>query len=281
MYNLLRFFIRYHLFILFVALEAFCFFLIYRNGKYQKAAYISVANGISGKVYDVYKGGADYFYLRRYSDSLVEENAYLRSQLLESKFDNRVDSGMVSDTSKRFVQTYTYITARVIRNSVNRSTNLIYLDKGRRHGITPQMGVIAPNGIVGQVIDATDDYAAVMSVLSKDFKVSARFKKNEYFGNLHWNGLSSTTAILEEIPKHVPVKEGDTVVTSGYSQMFPRNIMIGVVKKIKSHPDKTFLDVTVALSTDFGNISYVYVAKNLRKQELQQLDSLTKTTNND
>jgi len=87
--------------------------------------------------------------------------------------------------------------------------------------------------------------------------------------------MNSTTATLEEIPKHVPVKEGDTVVTSGYSQLFPRNIMIGVVKKVKSYPDKTFLDVTVSLSTDFGNLGYVYIARNLRKQELQLLDSLS------
>lgn len=255
--------------------------LIYQNNKYNQAAYVNVANGVSGKAFDVYQSGVDYFYLKRYSDSLVAENASLRKQLLESQYDNRADTGEVRDTAARFVQTYTYLTARVIKNSVNRATNIIYLDKGRRHGITPQMGVIAPNGIVGQVINVTDDYAAVMSVLSKDFKVSARFKKNEYFGNLHWNGMNSTTATLEEIPKHVPVKEGDTVVTSGYSQLFPRNVMIGVVKKVKSYPDKTFLEVSVSLSTDFGNLGYVYIARNLRKQELQLLDSLSNVTGND
>ncbi len=281
MYNLLRFLLRYHLFILFVSLEIFCFYLIFRNNKYNEAAYVNVANGISGTVYASYKGGVDYFYLKRYSDSLVQENAYLRQQLLESKFDNQVNSGTVSDSAKRFVQSYTYLTARVIRNSVNRSTNLIYLDKGKLHGVGKQMGVIAPNGIVGQVVSVTDNYAAVMSVLSKDFKVSAKFKKNEYFGNLHWDGLNSTTAVLEEIPKHVPVKEGDTVLTSGYSQLFPRNVMIGTVKKVKSYPDKTFLDVTVKLSTDFGNLSYVYVTKDLRKQEIVLLDSLVNANKHD
>lgn len=281
MYNLFRFLVRYHLFILFVLLEVFCFYLVYRSNKYNEVAYVNVANGLSGEVYATYKGGVDYLYLKRYSDSLVMENASLRQQLLESKFDNKVDSGTVSDSAKRFVQNYTYLTAHVIRNSVNRATNLIYLDKGKLHGIDKQMGVIAPNGIVGQVVSVTDNYAAVMSVLSKDFKVSAKFKKNEYFGNLHWDGINSTTAVLEEIPKHVPVKVGDTVLTSGYSQLFPRNIMIGTVKKVKSYPDKTFLDVTVQLSTDFGNLSYVYVAKNLRKQEILLLDSLSNANKND
>ena len=137
------------------------------------------------------------------------------------------------------------------------------------------MGVFNANGIVGQVTYVTDNYAAVMSVLSKDFKVSAKLKKSEYFGNMHWDGINSTTATLEEIPKHVPIKVGDTIVTSGFSELFPRNIMIGTVKKFWTEPDKNFLNVTVSLSTDFGNLSYVYVVKNFGRGELQTLDSLT------
>ncbi len=276
MYNLFRFFVRYHLFIIFVLLEVFCFYLIYSNSQYQKASFISTANNLSGKVYSTYSGITDYLYLRDINDSLARENASLHGQLLESKTDNVVLGGVVSDSSKRSVQVFSFITARVIRNTVNRTSNIIYLNKGKLQGVEKQMGVIAPNGIVGQVINVTDNYSAVMSLLSKDFKVSARFKKNEYFGNLHWEGINTTSARLEEIPKHVPVKVGDTLVTSGFSQLFPRNVMIGTVQKVNAEPDKTFLDVTVRLSTGFGNLSYVYVVNNMRKTELQLLDSLSK-----
>ena len=54
-----------------------------------------------------------------------------------------------------------------------------------------------------------------------------------------------------------------------------------MVKKVKSEADKPFLDVTVNLSTDFGNLSYVYIVKNLRKQEILVLDSIAKTQKND
>lgn len=276
MYNLFRFFLRYHLFILFLSLEVFCFFLIYRGKKYNQAAFTNFADNLSGSVYKSYTGVTDYLYLRKMSDSLVAENAYLRGQLRESKFDSRADTIHVNDTIGRFVQHFTYVPARVIRNSVNQASNLIYLNRGRLQGVNRQMGVFNSNGIVGQVISVTDNYAGVMSVLSKDFKVSAKLKKNEFFGNLHWDGINSTTATLEEIPKHVPVQVGDTIVTSGYSELFPRNIMIGKVKSVKAQPDKNFLDITVELSTDFGNLSYVYVVKNLSRNELQLLDSLVK-----
>ena len=138
------------------------------------------------------------------------------------------------------------------------------------------MGVINANGIVGQVINVTDNYAAVMSVLSKDFKISAKLKKSEFFGNVHWDGVNSTSATLKDIPKHVPVAIGDTIVTSGFSELFPRNLMIGTVKKVKTEADKNFLEITVDLSTNFGNLSYVYVVNNMKRDELQSLDSLTK-----
>ena len=276
MYNLFRFFLRYHLFILFISLEFFCFFLTYRTKKYNQAAYDNFGLAMGGKVHNTFTGITDYLYLRKMSDSLVNENAALRQKLIESKFDTRVDSAQVSDTGSRYVQHFSYLTARVIYNSVDQASNLIYLNRGRLQGISRQMGVFNANGIVGQVISVTDNYAAVMSVLSKDFKVSAKLKKSEYFGNMHWDGINSTTATLEEIPKHVPFNVGDTIVTSGFSELFPRNIMIGTVKKVKTQADKNFLEITVNLSTDFGNLSYVYIVKNIRRNELQLLDSLSK-----
>lgn len=274
MYNLFQFFLRYYLFLLFVSLEIFCFYLIFQNKHYNEVAYMNVANSVSGKVYSTYTGVSDYLYLRRFSDSLVDENAKLRAQLLDSKYISKIDSGILRDSTLKNVQQYSYISARVIHNSVNEAANLIYLDRGRLQGVGKQMGVINANGIVGQVVAVTDNYSAVMSVLSKEFKVSAKFKKNEFFGNLHWDGVNSTTASMEDIPKHVPVKVGDTLVTSGFSQLFPRNIMVGRVKTVKMEPDKNFLEITVDLSTNFGSLSYVYVVNNLKKQEILLLDSL-------
>lgn len=274
MYNLFRFLLRYHLLLLFLALEGFCFFLIYRNSRYHEVMFVSAANDVNGKVFTVYSEAAGYLHLRSVNDSLAAENASLRARLLESKYDNKVDSGRVYDTIGRFVQTYAYIPAHVIRNSVSQSTNYIFLDRGSKQGIKKQMGVICPNGIVGQVVGVTENYASVMSVLSDEFKVSAKFKNSEYFGNLHWTGGNVTSALLENIPKHATVKPGDTVVTSGYSLLFPKNVMVGVVEKVTTIPERNFLDVSVKLSTDFGNLNYVYIVNNMKRAEMQQFDTL-------
>lgn len=243
---------------------------------------MNVANNTSGKLFESYKGVTDYLYLKKYSDSLVAENARLHAQLKQSLYYDTAIAGTVTDTfTDKFIQVYDYIPARVIRNTVNQANNIIYLDKGRLHGIDRRMGVISPNGIVGQVIDITDHYSAVMSVLNKNFKVSAKIKKTGDFGNLYWDGMGPTSARLDDIPKHVLVKVGDTIVTSGYSEMYPRDVAIGRVKKIVAEPDKNFLEIEVELSTPFTGVSYVYVVDNLRKPEIKILDSLSKAGNNE
>lgn len=274
MYNLFRFLLRYYLLLLFLALEGFCFYLIYRNSKYHEVMFVTAANNVNGKVFTVYSETAGYLHLRSVNDSLAAENAALRAQLLDSKYDNRIDSGRLFDTIGRYVQTYNYISAHVIRNSVSQTTNYLFLDRGSKQGIMKQMGVICPNGIVGQVVGVTVNYASVMSVLSDQFKVSAKFKNSDYFGNLHWTGGNVTTAVLENIPKHATVKVGDTVVTSGYSLLFPKNIMVGIVDKVGAIPERNFLDVRVKLSTDFGNLNYVYIVNNMKRAEMQQFDTL-------
>jgi rod shape-determining protein MreC len=280
MYNLLRFIVRYYLFFFFLILEGFCFYLIYQNSKYHQAAFVNMANGANGKLYQTVSGVTDYLYLRQMSDSLVAENAMLRAKLKESTNDRSVAAQKQTDTiGNKLEQVFTYIPAKVIHNSVNLSANYIFINRGRNQGITPQMGVISPGGVVGQVVNVTDDYSAVMSLLNKNFKVSAKLRNSNYFGTLSWEGKNTTLAKLKEIPKHVKINVGDTVVTSGYSELFPENVMVGKVKHVNAEPEENFLDIDVTLSTNMNNISYVYVVNNLKRKEFLVLDSVVKKAN--
>jgi rod shape-determining protein MreC len=280
MYNLFRFIVRYYLFIFFLLLEGFCFYLIYQNSHYHQAAFVNMANSANGKIYQAYSGATDYLYLRKFSDSLVAENAALHTRLRESGNDTITASKKQTDTlHHNLEQVYTYIPAKVIHNTVNLSANYIYINRGKNQGITAQMGVISPGGVVGQVVNVTDDYAAVMSLLNKNFKVSAKLKNSNYFGTLSWEGKNTTLAKLREIPKHVRLHVGDTIVTSGYSELFPENVIVGKVQHVHAEPEENFLDVDVILSTNMANLSYVYVVNNLKRKEFQVLDSVVKKNN--
>lgn len=279
MYNLVRFIVRYALLIFFIFLESFCAFLIYNNSRFHKAAFINRSNAIAGKAFDSYSSITQYLTLGKVNDSLAAENAYLKAKNIESLSIIQNQYTTVHDTLGRTLQVYTYNPAKVIKNSINQSANYIYINKGSFNNIKPQMGVIVDRGIVGQVVDVTENYAAVMSVLNKNFRASAKLKNSDFFGQLFWEGNSVNTLKLEEIPKHVPVKIGDTVLTSGYSILFPEGVMVGRVTKINAEPEKNFLEIDVKLSADMTNLSYVYVVDHLYKSELQKLDTTTQKLN--
>lgn len=274
MNNLLRFITRYGLFFVFLILQGICFYFIYQRSVYHQTFFNGLGNEVAMHGYNSYANVEHYFYLQRENDSLVVENSQLRKNLAESQYNpSFFHVSAIDTTTKEKVLRFTYIPAKIIRNSIDKSANYIYIDKGYNQGIKKQMGVITPNGIVGQVVDVTPNFAAVMSVLNKNFKAGAKLKNANYFGTIHWDGINPAVVRFDEIPKHVKVNKGDTVVSSGYSDLFPENIMIGRVQSINAAPEKNFLEIQVKLHADLQKLSYVYVVDNLMRNEIVKLDS--------
>jgi rod shape-determining protein MreC len=180
---------------------------------------------------------------------------------------------VIKDTLRK--QQYTYITARVINNSVNRRNNYLTLDKGSLQGIEKDMGVISSSGVVGIVKDVSKHYCTVMSVLHKNTRISARFNHNNYFGSPVWDGNDSREATLLDIAKHVKFSVGDTLVTTVFSSIFPEGVMVGVVKESNIKKGDNFYKITVNLSANFLNLSHVYIVNNLLKKEQQELEAGT------
>ena len=139
------------------------------------------------------------------------------------------------------------------------------------------MAVAGPEGIVGIVYGASDHFATVIPVINRNFRVSARFKKNGFYGSLSWDGHSYRHAILNEIPLHAPVERGDSLVVTGYSSSFPAGIPVGVVDRIEQK-DGSFYTIGVQLCTDFRKLHYVTVIKDLMKAEREKLELQTAET---
>jgi len=175
----------------------------------------------------------------------------------------------ISDSSFR------YIGAKVIRNSINRQKNYLMLDRGAKNGIGVDMGVVSADGIVGTVIQVSENYSLVMSVLNISNKINARIKKNGYTGTVEWDGKNYRKGILSDIPTHVIMFKGDTIVTSGNSHIFPENIFIGTVDESFSEKGHKFNKATIDFSVDFNNVYYVYIISNLMKEEQLKLQEGT------
>ena len=99
--------------------------------------------------------------------------------------------------------------------------NYIVIDKGTVDGIEPDMGVICDNGVVGKVVNVSKHYASVMSMLNSYSIISCRFVDNQYVANVIWDNQNYRYGLVRDIPSHIVIKAGDTLVTSGFSNSFP------------------------------------------------------------
>ncbi len=261
---------KYNFFIVFLLLEVVSGILLVRNSTYQRAAVISTSNELVGKVYTAYSNVTDYLVLGETNRILSAENARLRRADSVSFYDPSFRVLRVNDTIG--LQQYEYISARVVNNSVSRVNNYITLDKGSLQGIQPEMAVMGSNGVVGIVKDVSEHFSTVISLLHSSTKISSKIKKNDYFGSSVWDGENPQIAKLLDIPSHAQVKVGDTIVTSTYSGIFPRDILVGVVSEIGTSGE-SFKEIKLKLATDFQKLSYVYVIRNLLKTERDTIEA--------
>jgi len=272
MQNLFNFILRYHFALLFFALEITSISLLINTNNEKEKVLISSANSVSGYFYSHFNFIAEFFSLVEMNEILSKENAQFRNSFVSAYKSNIVLKKEIQD--KEYQQQYYFISAKVINNSINRQNNYITLDKGQKAGIKEGMAVITIDGIVGVVRDVSENYSSVISVLNTKLGVSVKLKKNGYFGSASWAGTDYTSLYVKEIPNHVPIIIGDTIITSGYSTIFPEGILIGTINKFEQKQGSNFYNISVKLSTNFKTLSYVYVVGDLLKTERIELETI-------
>jgi len=271
MRSLFRFLLRNHFLMLFLVLEAISLTLMVSFNDYQRVTFFNSSNNLVGSVYQRFSNLDDYFSLGRTNARLAAENASLRKQL-QNRIRNQ-ENYPINRPDTVDAPAYIFTSAKVISNSVNKQFNYITLNKGSRQGIKPDMGIINDQGVVGVITNVSPNYSTGLSLLNKRILIPAKITTNNYFGSLVWDGEHYNTADLNEIPFHVIVNVGDTVVTSGFSNIFPDGIMIGVITKYDVVSGTNFYNIKVQLSTNFKTLKYVEVVQNTKRAELIKLES--------
>ena len=265
MRSLLRFITRIYFFLFFLLLEVFCLFLIVKFNNYQKIIFTNTTNNFIGNIYKQSSTFYSIFNLRKINSDLADENTRLRNKLEKINISDNTEN-ISTDSAGYF-----FIASKVISNSVNQRNNYITIDKGIKDGIKTGMGIISPNGIVGLITNVSDHFSMGPTVINMKWKVSARIKKNNYFGSLSWDGKDYRYALLNEIPIHVKLNVGDTIVTSSYSSVFPEEYLIGKIESFHHKKGYNFYNIKIRLSTNFMTLRHVNIIKNFYYNELDSL----------
>jgi len=273
MRNLWIFINRYNAFFFLIIFLITGIVLTVRNNAYQRSVTFNSTNQVVGNAYENLNVLKRYMNLGQVNDSLARENALLYSQLLKMRnIDSAKDVAVIDTLTK---QQYTYLAARVIKNSITLRNNIITINKGSVDGIKSGMAVISPQkGVVGFVRDVSEHLATVQSLLHKDTKVSVNIKKNNVLGSLVWGerNFNHHKAFIKDIPNHFKINLKDTVVTSGFGS-FPPGILVGRISNTGVATGDNFLTIGIDLFNDFSTLTYVYVIKDKFAEEQQSLES--------
>ncbi len=283
MRNIFIFIRIYFNFIFFLFLLGLSFFMLFSYNRYHHTVYSEVANEVTGRINQQYNNVEYYFQLKRTNDSLVKANESLYNKLKKeyeiADTSSRLSIDTIKVDSNLLERKYLYMQAKVVGNSVSQPNNFIQAHRGITQGLTADLGVVdVNNAVVGTVVDVSENYAVIMSLLNEQSNLSAMLKKSGETGTIVWDGKETNVVTLKEISKVAKIAKGDTIITSGYSDKFPYGLLVGTAMEIISDKTSSTYTIRVKTAANFYNLEYVYIISNLQKEEPRQLLNKVKKT---
>jgi len=226
---------------------------------------IELRAGVSQRLSDIYR----YLQLNDENEKLALQNSVLLAEIIEQGSVLR-DSASINRTA-RFIDSspISFIHARVVERRFNTNENLLIINAGIKQGVEVDMAVMTPDGLVGRVIQVSNNYAKVMPVIHAEFSVSVVSDSNSTQGILSWNGKQEQLAQMHYVPLSSSIGVNENIYTADFSTFAIRGIPVGQVLNVK--PDQKFYRVDVRLGADFSSLNRVLVVKKTTDPEKKSL----------
>jgi rod shape-determining protein MreC len=157
------------------------------------------------------------------------------------------------------------IAARVIGASAGAASQTIQLDRGERDGISRNMGVITPDGIVGKVVESYPNASQVLLLTDKDSGVGAMLAESRIQSPV--GGQGEPLLLMKYVANDDTVNPGERVVTSGMDRIFPRDLPVGTVAEIK--PGNPFKQIRIKPAANLERLEEVLVLLSLHPLEMK------------
>jgi rod shape-determining protein MreC len=161
--------------------------------------------------------------------------------------------------------------ARVLYVGTNTQHNYLLLNKGSMDGLAARMAVVQDDKIVGQIQAVSPRFARVIPLINTKLRTSALHPASQTTGSLVWTGGSTRYAELMDIPIHIPIKVGDSLVSSSYSSVYPPGFRLGRIDRIETVPGAITYKIRVLLSIDYHRLDHVLVMRPLFQKERDEL----------
>ncbi len=272
MWNLIHFFAKNSPFFTWLVLAILSIVLLCQTNPYHRSIWFGSANAVAGGVYDLQSNVTGYFNLRAINEDLLVRTGQLESENLRLQQQLQYYQDQIA-TASDTIRQYDYTIAHVVGNTITQAENYITLDKGSRQGLRQDYGVADQNGVIGIISKVSENYSLVISVLNPKLRLSVMIKNTESMGSLVWDGVDPRYALLEDLPRNVKFETGDTIVTTGFTTSFPKNVPVGRVSKSFDNGGN-FLTLKVELFSDFDRLNDVHVIINHKQEEQLEIEKI-------
>lgn len=176
---------------------------------------------------------------------LVRENERLRQML-----------GYLPRTSGRLLP------ARVIGRDPGNWWQSVHINLGARSGITTNLPVLTPEGLVGRVAEVGPWWARVVLVGDPNCPVAAALSDTGEVGIIRGasgGDIQGALVDLTYLSRNAVLRPGQRVVTSGQGGVFPPGIFVGEVVDARSVGAGVFLEARVRLGVNLGSLDHLWV----------------------
>lgn len=272
MYKLIEFIRSVYVVLLFVVIEVVAINYYAHSSHYTQARLLTRSNMLVGGAQQAFSDTKHYFSLGRENRALLGRVETLETELARyrsAEVAERLDGYMAGNTKTQYLLS----AASVVSNSINKDHNFIVLNRGLRDSVSSDMAVLSPEGVmVGYVVECSERYAVAISILNTSFRASGKIAGSDYFGSIFWDGSDPHYVTMEELSKYAEPKAGDEVVSTGFSQYFPVDILIGTVEEAALNEARTAYTVRIRLAVDVSGLGDVILVRNNDAAEVQSLE---------
>jgi rod shape-determining protein MreC len=199
-----------------------------------------------------------------YLVDLEEENRMLREivlelkketyELTEERLENRRLRSLIG-----FKQSVPkpLLPAQVIGKDLTGWFQTLTIDRGRQDGIEEGMAVLSVQGIVGQIMEVSGNFARVLLITDPNSAVAAMVQRTRARGIVEGKGFKGCT--LKYVHRSENIAREDRVLSSGLDGVYPKGTMVGTVSHVRKRETELFQEVEVHPSVDFNKLEEVIV----------------------
>ena len=256
--------------VLSVTFLAVIFISINKNSNSLSSGVGSVVTPLQKIIYtvnDKFKGALDFFAnfsrVKKENEELKSKNAELENKLVE--YNSMKDENQRMREILKFSEAnkeYDYVGCNIIGYSGSNFTSGYIIDKGTSDGIEKEMVVITPEGLVGKVTKAANNYSIVQSIINENIAVAVMDESTkETTGVLKGLNDSKNKSLTKiyNLPIDSKVKEGDVILTSGLGMIYPKGVRVGKVISVETDNVKVMKNAVVEPYVDFNKLEELYV----------------------